>query len=177
MYFWTDKTNVKADIATYSKVQGKLTICDGLLLYQRHFVVPKSLQKEDSHRSCTEALIHYEQGLQSSGQALRIPVHLYMCQRIIPRSEPLMTYWTKCPAQRIETSGPVHKGWATTQGMKNQGHRSTTRHTQHNYTGISVQNHRTPFQKPRKNFYETSYIKLIIIVSTKFSIHNSIKKS
>ena len=50
MYFcrngWPDKRNIKADIAPYWKVQGQITICDGLLLYQRRIVVPKNLQKE-----------------------------------------------------------------------------------------------------------------------------------
>ena len=50
MYFcrngWSHKRDVKADIAPYWKVQGQMTICDGLLLYQRSIVVPKNLQKE-----------------------------------------------------------------------------------------------------------------------------------
>jgi hypothetical protein len=43
---WPSKQDIDAEIAPYWKVQGNLTICDSLLLYQRRIVVPKSLQKE-----------------------------------------------------------------------------------------------------------------------------------
>ena len=123
---------------------------------QRHIniVVPKSLQKEAltkiHTRSCTEACedVHYEQG-QSGGQAFHECSTCTCAKEFIPRSEPLMTSWAT--AQGIETSGTAHKGWVTTQGMENPGHGSTTRHTQHNYTEISV-----PYTRTAKHHYQST---------------------
>ena len=47
---WPRKGLVKPDIAPYWKVQGSLTVCNQLLLYDHRIVVPKSLREEQSRR-------------------------------------------------------------------------------------------------------------------------------
>ena len=103
MYFcrngWPDKSG-KADIAPYWKVKGQITICDGLLLYQRRIVVPKNLQKEAlskihaGHQGIQRCRQRATSSIWWPGISQHIEDRVKQCntcaKEFTPRSEPLI---------------------------------------------------------------------------------------